>query len=357
MSCCSRRQYLPTRPGTHRNDPLLSPLKRHGAVEPAFLGGAASAVAAAAAVALLLERVQRQTDQLERCKTYVEYSVRPKNAGAPCVVLEAGANSWSSVWRGVVSELSPNMRAFSYDRAGFGRSLLDQSSPASVPATASQLITLLREYDARPPYVLVTHSLGALFVNEAVRRLHPDEILGIVYVDAASLETVNLLRNIVPSAVAPRWLARLLSALGVLRALAPLALSPYSSAFSKWPSLLHEARAVWATSDWLLAYTSEWVQAMREVDDNDALRGQWLGDMPISVIIPDVYDRTEGKEYVGAMQRILASYSSDARLVHVKNCGHFVQIERPDVVVEAVRDVIRRAEKRKSAVSLPSRQA
>lgn len=316
---------------------------------PTFVGGTAAAVAVAAVAALALERARRRSDGVNRTGVHVEYVARAATKHAPCVVMEAGANSWSPVWRGAAASLAADMRTFSYDRPGYGRSALTDTGRGT-RATARRLVALLRATDTRAPYVLVAHSLGALYVNEAVRLLGAD-VLGIVYVDAASLETVRLLRGVVPASVPPSWLARSLSALGVLRLLAPVALSPYASVFRKSPLLWREAQATWATHAWLMAYTGEWVDAMRNVDEKySAAVGQWLGDLPISVIVPDVYERTEGKEFVGAMQRILASYSSDARLVHVKNCGHFVQIERPDVVVDAVRDVVRRAQRRRTAV-------
>jgi pimeloyl-ACP methyl ester carboxylesterase len=69
----------------------------------------------------------------------------------------------------------------------------------------------------------------------------------------------------------------------------------------------------------------------------------WLGQTPIAVIVPDIYDRTAGAREIGELQRRVAQYSSDVELFTPTNCGHFVQLERPDVVADAVCGVVRRA--------------
>lgn len=317
---------------------------------PAFNAAELAALAGAASLAtsVVVEQARRATCQLsyQRVTVYTEYTTGGRRARAPCVVFEAGANSWSSVWTGAIAELSHEYRTFAYDRPGYGRSRLgDGSDGSSVAANGRRLVELLSASGAGPPYVLVSHSLGALYINQALRKLRREDVLGVVYVDGASLEAVAELRRVVPGAVPPLALARALGAAGILRALAPKVLPNYVGAFSKWPSLAAEARNVWATGEWLVAYAAEWVQAMRAVDTapRGEHRPQWLRHVPITVIVPDVYEHTVGKEFVGAMQRILTTYSNDARLVHVRHCGHFVQIERPDVIAEAVRDVVRRA--------------
>lgn len=303
--------------------------------------------AAAAASALVVERVRRIIDGLPmRRGVHVEYrstlqSSSPSSSPPVCVVFEAGSNSWSTVWAPVSKRVARYARTFAYDRPGFARS--GYASPSSVKESANRLISLLREEGAGPPYILVAHSLGALYINEVVRRLPAGDVLGVVYVDAASLETVRELRNVVPNTVTPRWIASALGALGVLRIISPLLVKPYANAFESVPVLWKEARATWARGEWLRAYTSEWAMAMREADEGREKPDGWLAGMPISVIVPDVYERTEGKAFVGQMQRRLARYSNNANVFTVKNCGHFVQLERPDVVADAINDVLRRA--------------
>lgn len=311
---------------------------------PAF-NAAGAALLATAAAALLAERFRRRRDGLRRTNAPCTYDSRGHADGSPCVVLEAGANSWSTVWAPVMARLAPFARSFSYDRPGLGRA--EFAGVLTVAQHADALHARLVATGAGPPYVLVAHSLGALFVNRLLQRLPREDVLGVVYCDGASAETVAQLRNVVPRAVPPTWLAVALARLGVLRALAPVALSRYADAFRENAALWKEARAVWSRAGWLRAYSGEWVAAMREVDEGAVLPDGWLGSMPITVIVPDVYERTRGKGHIAEVQARLSRYSSDSKVVRVEQCGHFVQLVRPDVVVDAVQDVVERAKKQR----------
>lgn len=325
------------------------------------------------------------------------------DGGPVNVVLEAGANSWAPVWDGVVAALGGRLGVLRYDRAGFGGSEVDLREGRGVEEAAEDLVAAIRNGGAKAPYVLVAHSLGALFVNAAVGKLGRDEVMGIVYVDAASLDGIRAIGSLVPKSSPPAWLARLLGGLGVLRAVAPAVLRVYYDSFDK--AMRGEALASWARGDWLLSYTREWAAALsfaggvggvpsrarvaassnvgrcgngggggggdsrvwklvrrrprmargwwRRVERSaeELYQPGWLGDMPISVIVPDIYSRTPGMRHVGDIQRRVGQFSSDAMFFEPKDCGHFVQIEQPEVVAEAVWSVVRRAGARKSAGS------
>lgn len=280
-------------------------------------------------------------------RVHVIYDAPAELARAPCVVLECGANSWSSMWDDVASHMDGVARVIRYDRPGFGFSDASATPQRSMFSVAAELRATMAAANAAPPYIFVAHSLGALYVNIVVAHLHARDVCGVVYVDAASPRTLRLLRDVVPRMSPPDWVAHLLGAFGVLRLLVPLLLPQYARAFTG--KLGREAAATWARGDWLLSYTGEWARVMRGVARSDDARTEgrltagWLGELPISVLVPDVYTRTRGKAYIAGLQEEVADYSNDAVVVHVENCGHFVQIERPDVVVDAVKDVIRRA--------------
>lgn len=313
----------------------------------------------AAGLAATFEAAARRRDRLHRPpgrliairnngrRIHVVYHAPPDLQSAPCVVMEAGANSWSPVWEDVASKLSSMARVLRYDRAGFGFSDPDLSPGRNVRSVADDLADIIAAIGARPPYVLVAHSLGALYMNVLMQILKPADVCGVVYVDAASPEAVALLERFVPTASPPVWLAKALGWFGLLRLLAPVILRPYAAAFRG--ELKDEAMATWARGDWLLAYTREWKAAIDDIKLSSKGQGLefpagWLGSVPISVLVPDVYRRTEGKAYVAELQTRLAAYSSDAIVITVDDCGHFVQLERPDVVADAVRNVIQRAQ-------------
>lgn len=63
----------------------------------------------------------------------------------------------------------------------------------SPSAVAKDLCAMLSRVDASPPYIFVAHSLGALYINEAIKELGlgPDAVCGVVYIDPASRRTVS----------------------------------------------------------------------------------------------------------------------------------------------------------------------
>ncbi|PXF43387.1 hypothetical protein BWQ96_06882 [Gracilariopsis chorda] len=283
-------------------------------------------------------------------RVHVVYHAPPELVDAPCVVMEAGANSWSPVWEDVSRHVGQVARVFRYDRAGFGFSdAVKHPKERSISSIAKDLQMALSTVGANPPYVLVAHSLGALYTNVLVKLLKPSDVCGLVYVDAASPQTVTMLEDIVPKQTPPEWLARSLGYLGLLRVLAPLALRPYTLAFQG--SLKKAATSTWARGDWLMAYTAEWAAALRE--SKQASEGLlhfppgWLGETPIQVLVPDVYERTSGKAYISLLQSDVASYSAESALIGIKDCGHFVQIEKPHIVARAVSEVIQRAKEKR----------
>lgn len=106
----------------------------------------------------------------------------------PYVVLEAGLGDSSTSWQTITRTLSEFSQVILYDRAGLGRST-PRSIDTDTPITANQAVTtlhsLLQKADIRPPYILVGHSLGGLYMQLFARK-YPDAVRGIVLIDSTS---------------------------------------------------------------------------------------------------------------------------------------------------------------------------
>ncbi|MBD0338191.1 MAG: alpha/beta hydrolase [Thermoleophilia bacterium] len=102
--------------------------------------------------------------------------------GSPTVLLEAGSFGTTRSWRDVQPRLAAATRTCSYDRAGLGGS-------AALPGVhdaadeLGDLEQLLERADIEPPYILVGHSYGGLLAL-LFAQAHPDDIVGVVLVDA-----------------------------------------------------------------------------------------------------------------------------------------------------------------------------
>jgi pimeloyl-ACP methyl ester carboxylesterase len=112
----------------------------------------------------------------------VESLVAGPARGAPVVVFENGARLTLDTWAAVVDAVSHDATVLTHNRPGYG-----QSEPADGPrsgeAVVGELRALLAAKGLKPPYVLVGHSLGGLYMQWFARR-YPQEVQALVLVDA-----------------------------------------------------------------------------------------------------------------------------------------------------------------------------
>lgn len=103
-------------------------------------------------------------------------------AGPATVVFESGLGSDWSPWDAVASDLAADARIFAYSRPGYGDSAR-ATTPRDAATIVAELRALLQHQGYAPPYILVGHSFGGAYM-ELFARLHPDEVSGLVLVDA-----------------------------------------------------------------------------------------------------------------------------------------------------------------------------
>jgi pimeloyl-ACP methyl ester carboxylesterase len=101
--------------------------------------------------------------------------------GGPVVVFEAGGGMRMTTWKKVLPAVAAFTNAVAYNRAGFGNSS-PVNAPRNGPTIVRELRAFLQDVGLNPPYVLVGHSLGGLYM-QLFTRLHPDEVAGLVLVD------------------------------------------------------------------------------------------------------------------------------------------------------------------------------
>lgn len=107
-------------------------------------------------------------------------------AGRPAVIFESGFTGGLFLWQPVQSGIAKQTLTLSYERAGLGRS--DPGpDPRSAERIARELHALLAAKAIAPPYILVGHSAGALYVR-VFAHMYPKEIAGLVLVDPATEE-------------------------------------------------------------------------------------------------------------------------------------------------------------------------
>ena len=139
-----------------------------------------------------------------------------RGSGSPTVILQSGFGNGADIWSWSEAKPPPVYpgtaefaRVCAYDRPGSIRSLDDagkptelprpgRSDPAPMPRTGAVVVTELHDLliaaGVPGPYVLVGHSLGGLFQLQYART-HPDEVAGMVLVDATSPALPSLLSS------------------------------------------------------------------------------------------------------------------------------------------------------------------
>ncbi|MFN2291255.1 MAG: alpha/beta fold hydrolase [Anaerolineae bacterium] len=273
--------------------------------------------------------------------------------GDPIVVMEAAEFSLS--WDLVQAEVAKVARVCSYDRAGLGWSERGPR-PRTVANIVEELHTLLGAAGVPPPYVLVGHSKGGMFVRLYAHR-YPDEVAGMVLVDAAHEEQEQRF----PASIARlnrrarNQTVRLLGLMGRLNRtgfLAPF-LKRYAGRFlGTIPERVREMGLAVVLSDGFFRTVAEETRSLEEhFAAVRAAKIRSLGDIPLVVLTAvDQFDALEGqvpaeeveqlRAVVRELQAELAALSPRGRQVTVRGSGHHIQIDQPQAVIDAIREVV-----------------
>ena len=279
--------------------------------------------------------------------------------GSPTVVIEAGAGDSCLSWEQVRPEVAKLTRVCTYDRAGLGWS---ERSPKSRTARniVAELHSLLANAGIEGPYVLVGHSIGGLYAR-LYDHQYPAEVVGLVLVDA-SHEEQNLrfpevhrqaeddfLQQIVSGA----RLAKLMNSLGLL------ALSPdsYPSEYlPPFPEATLETYKAVILSDtrYFETVAEEYTSIEESLAQVRAAQPTTLGDMPLVVLtrglspdpnLPGLSDEDaqQAEAVWNELQTEMVALSSNGKQVIAEESGHLVQVDQPELVIDAIGDVVEAA--------------
>ena len=112
----------------------------------------------------------------------IEVRTTAQCPGKPVVVFENGLSLTHDTWDKVGQAMKAEATLFTYNRPGYGES--DATDSARDGRTiVEELRIVLRRQGLRPPYVLVGHSIGGLYM-QLYARAYPREVRGLVLVDS-----------------------------------------------------------------------------------------------------------------------------------------------------------------------------
>lgn len=106
---------------------------------------------------------------------------RKKNA--PAIIFENGMGVGLGNWDTVIDQIAKFAPVFAYDRAGVEKSNKVYQMP-TVKVVANNLKSLLTTLNISPPYILVGHSMGGVYIR-GFAGFYPNDIAALVFVDPA----------------------------------------------------------------------------------------------------------------------------------------------------------------------------
>jgi pimeloyl-ACP methyl ester carboxylesterase len=251
--------------------------------------------------------------------------------GSPTVILDAGLGQGTLYWSQIQEGIAKHTRVCSYDRAGMGWSE-SGPMPRTYMTVTEELHALLSAAGEQGPFVLVGHSAGAHTVRFFTQDF-PNEVAGIVLEDAAN-ERVLTQENLAPG-VKLMQDSLLAARLGYFRinedSLVMMAGIEIPAELKPYLHIIYNSKTFATSADELMA-----MPVTAAALEPTKFEGAWK-DIPAIVLTAD----NENGRMLGMPEhhRQLAALSTKGEQILV-NSSHNIHIDQPDVVIQAILNVV-----------------
>ena len=262
------------------------------------------------------------------------YCTGEGGGAAPTVVMDSGLGGTVLDWHLVQPEVAQFARVCTYDRAGMG-----WSEPGAQPRTSQQIVEelhdLLGNAGVQGPYVLVGHSFGGTNVQLYASQ-YPNEVAGMVLVDSATED--GMLVTLTEALQGSPVTTKILATIGVTRL-------PYTlgGETDERTAISSHRKHYFAFAD----ETSSWEESFEQRLASPLS----LGDKPLIVLTAGAFqippDAGIPQEQIdpfleahSEFQADLPLHSQNSEQIIAEDSGHYIHWEQPDVVIDAIREVV-----------------
>ncbi|WP_299361232.1 alpha/beta hydrolase [Winogradskyella sp.] len=285
--------------------------------------------------------------------------VQGEDTSGPTVVFFHGAGDIALIWNLVLPKVGSFATAVAIDHAGEGWS--DHGYGMSLDQQVFDSHQALKMAGLKPPYIVVGHSLGGILANLFASE-YKDDVSGVVLVDATHPDIVLKIYN--KSAKKMEWKKMRLTANDTIPEVkkTPLSSIPEVKSFQPkrdFGDMLNKFSEsdkklfhwIYNERPWTYVkgqgntYEAEIFQRMYSNYDNYN-----LGDIPLIVISADNKDNPEGDdnwstdeliEHSQNLQKLLLGLSSNSTHIVASNSGHYIHVDEPDVIVDAIKILLK----------------
>ncbi|WP_435591622.1 alpha/beta fold hydrolase [Nocardia sp. bgisy118] len=268
-------------------------------------------------------------------------------SGGPAVVFLPGASAVGLDYLGVQQQVSQFTTAVVYDRGGTG-----YSDPLPLPRTAAAVATelreLLRAQHIPAPYVLAPHSLGGFYAHRFA-QLYPRDVAGLVWLDGLHRDWDDFM----PPAMQLAAAEQMGPDLEQLEQLRPALREMRAELLADYPEhIRHSLIDAKESDEWIRVGIAERSNVTGLATELRA--GPNLPDVPVialSVLGTDPAQQAESQQLMHDGRRrmdaaLVSAVSHGEQRILSDTVHHRLCFDRPDAVVQAIRDVVDRATRR-----------
>jgi pimeloyl-ACP methyl ester carboxylesterase len=221
--------------------------------------------------------------------------MRTLGEGSPAVILEIGIGGPLEEWELVQPEVARFTKVIAYDRVG----AVELQPKLTGQDVCRELHAALQKAGIDPPYVLVGQSLGGMY-NRTFASLYPNEIVGMVLLDPTQEEFIDWMKLHHPK-----------------KTLSPELVKSFATAAGFWETI-KELKTIESLPDVPITV----VTATKFIDD------------PLRIETLPIWTASHAKWVKSRPQ---------GRHVLAPDSGHGVQVEKPELVIQLIRETVDQA--------------